>query len=77
MYQARLHTKDIQPKPRVVIDRRFPDIRSLNVGDTAQIDCRLHVMETSLDPDINGNEHIEFRLLITQANLLKKTSIRL
>jgi len=77
MYQARVNTKDIRPKPRVVIDKRFPDFRELEVGDIGQADGNLHVMETAIDPDINGNEHIELRLLITQAKVLKKTSARL
>ena len=77
MYEARIQTKDIHPKPRVIIDRRFPDVKNLELGDTGQLDTRLRVVSTDLVPDINGNERVNLDLLILEAKVINKMQRKL
>lgn len=77
MYESRLFTKDVRPKPTAVLDQRFKFMRELEVGDTGQLDVVLSVREVSLVPDINGEERLTFRLNIDSAKILGKPKVRI
>jgi len=77
VYEARIKTANIVPKPTVYIDSRFPEIHELEVGNSGQIDCELLVTGKALEMDINGNEHIIYKLKIQSANIIKPIKTRL
>ena len=77
VYEARRITKDVIPKPEVVIDKRFPELRDLEIGDEGHIDVTLQLMGTSLRPDINDIERLNLEFLIKDAKLMRNISKRL
>ena len=77
VFESRIITKDVIPKPRVTIDKRFPELRDLKIGDEGQIDAVLQFIGTSLWPDMNGVERMEIELTIKDAKLMHNKSKRI
>jgi len=70
VYEARLDTKNVKPRPQMVLDRRFEFMRKLDVGQKGQLDANLHVASVSLEMDETGNERITYSLILRDALLI-------
>jgi hypothetical protein len=77
VYESRIKTANIVPKPTVYIDGRFPELHQLEVGASGQMDCELLVEGMSLDMDFNGNEHMTYRVNIQSSKLIRPIKTRL
>ena len=57
-------------KPRVILDKRFPFAKTLEVGDTGQMSANLEVEGVMLMPDADDNDMKVTTLKITKAELI-------
>lgn len=56
MFEARYPTGNVRPKPQVVLDKRFPFAREMELGEIGQLDGSIEVDSIRLEMDEDGNE---------------------
>ena len=66
----------VRNKPRVILDKRFPFVESLQVGDKGQIKAGLEVESERMQEDPDGNEVKMVTLLISKAELIEQKDTR-
>lgn len=76
MEEARLFTPR-RKKPRLVLDKRFPFIAGLNVGDKGQLKASFELEAERLDTDSNDNEIKLVTLVLKKADLIEDKGLRL
>lgn len=72
-----VRSHNLRAKPRLVLDSRFPFAKTLEVGESGQLDTIIQVDTISFEPDENGDDRIEYVLMVKEANIIKNTGTRL
>ena len=64
-------------RPHVVFDKRFPNVKALELGDKGQLDAVIRVEGVSLQPDDDGTEYKNVDVKILKAKILTRTEARM
>ena len=66
----------VRPKRRVIIDKRFPMVKSLEMGDKGIMRVSLSVEGQHLEPDDGGNDMKIVLVKINKAELIDTMKVK-
>ena len=72
-----VRSHELRAKPRLVLDSRFPFAKTLEVGETGQLDTMVQVDRVSFEPDENGDDRMEYVLMVKKAEIINNRGARL
>lgn len=77
MQSSRTYSNTFVKKPRVILDKRFPFVKTLKVGDKGQFNAMLDIEGIRTQMDSEGNEMRLTTMKITKAEPLEQQDTRL
>jgi len=72
-----VRSHELRAKPRLVLDSRFPFAKTLEVGDVGQLDTVVQIDTVSFEPDENGDDRMNYVLLVKEAEIIDNNEARL
>lgn len=77
MEEGRNLTQFSRTKPKVILDKRFPFVQTLNSGDKGQMMAVLNVESDAIEPDEDGNSIKSVVFLVKEADIVNQQGARM